>query len=330
MVASVSALTSSAQASSYYEADDYYAGDGLSPSEWQGKGAQELGLSGEVDRTQFRALLEGKVADQQLGSSRNGIFEHRPGWDVTLSAPKSVSILAEVVGDRRLIGAHEQAVKIALSHVERHMAATRIREGGVVKRQVTGKLIIASFQHSTSRSQDPQLHTHNVILNATRGDNGAWRSLEPRALYQLQKQIGAIYRQELALKVRDHGYEINIGKDSFFEITGVSSDVMTAFSSRSAEIETALGERGTSRNAASAMERQIAALDTRQAKTAVDHATLVTGWRETAGQVGLGPDARLALMRGAESLAVSEAYHENRNYRVISQPREPWRMLRKN
>ncbi len=155
MVASVSALTSSAQASSYYEADDYYAGDGLSPSEWQGKGAQELGLSGEVDRTQFRALLEGKVADQQLGSSRNGIFEHRPGWDVTLSAPKSVSILAEVVGDRRLIGAHEQAVKIALSHVERHMAATRIREGGVVKRQVTGKLIIASFQHSTSRSQDP-------------------------------------------------------------------------------------------------------------------------------------------------------------------------------
>ncbi len=130
--------------------------------------------------------------------------------------------------------------------------------------------------------------------------------------------------------MRDHGYEINIGKDSFFEITGVSSDVMTAFSSRSAEIETALGERGTSRNAASAMERQIAALDTRQAKTAVDHATLVTGWRETAGQVGFGPDARLALMRGAESLAVSEAYHENRNYRVISQPREPWRMLRKN
>lgn len=71
MVASVSALTSSAQASSYYEADDYYAGDGLSPSEWQGKGAQELGLSGEVDRTQFRALLEGSRLQQKTTDKRD-------------------------------------------------------------------------------------------------------------------------------------------------------------------------------------------------------------------------------------------------------------------
>lgn len=88
MVASVSALTSSAQASSYYEADDYYADGGLSPSEWSGKGAEKLGLSGDVDRDQFRELLDGKIGDQQLGTFRNGQLEHRPGWDVTLSAPK--------------------------------------------------------------------------------------------------------------------------------------------------------------------------------------------------------------------------------------------------
>ncbi|MDT7530730.1 relaxase domain-containing protein [Sphingopyxis sp. SE2] len=308
MVASVSALTSSAQARSYYEADDYYAEGGLSPSEWQGQGAEVLGLSGEVDRDQFRDLLDGRINEQRLGTYRNGQLEHRPGWDVTLSAPKSVSIMAEVAGDRRLIAAHSEAVKTAMAHVEKHMAATRIRDGGTVTREATGNLVVASFQHGTSRAQDPQLHTHNVIMNATRGEDGAWRSLEPRAIYQLQKQIGAIYRQELALKVRELGYEVEVGKDSLFEIKGVSSEVIGAFSTRSAEIEAALSTRGTTRDAASAAEKQMAALNTRQAKVATDHAALVADWRETASAVGFGTEARLAMVRHAETNAASPAH----------------------
>lgn len=308
MVASVSALTSSAQASSYYEADDYYADGGLSPSEWQGAGAEALGLSGEVDRDQFRDLLDGKIGEQQLGTYRDGQLEHRPGWDVTLSAPKSVSIMAEVAGDRRLIAAHGQAVKTAMAHVETHMAATRVRDGGTVNREATGNLVIASFQHGTSRAQDPQLHTHNVIMNATRGEDGAWRSLEPRAIYQLQKQIGAIYRQELALKVRELGYEIETGKGSLFEIKGVSAEVIDAFSTRSAEIEAALADRGTSRDAASAAEKQMAALDTRQAKVVTDRVALVADWRDTASAAGFGTEARLAMVRLAEAHATSPAH----------------------
>lgn len=312
MVASVSALTSSGQAASYYEsAGEYYAEDGQSPSEWQGKGAEALGLAGDVDRDQFRDLLDGKVADQQLGTTRHGKLEHRPGWDVTLSAPKSVSIMAEVAGDRRLIAAHGAAVKTALAHVEQHMAATRVRDGGAVNREATRNLVIASFQHGTSRAQDPQLHTHNVILNATKGEDGAWRSLEPRAIYQLQKQIGAIYRQELALKVRELGYEIETGKDSMFEIKGVSDKVLSAFSTRSAEIEAALGERGTSRDEATAAEKQIAALDTRQAKVAADPASLVADWRDTANKAGFGAEARLAFVREAEAKAASADHRVN-------------------
>jgi conjugative relaxase-like TrwC/TraI family protein len=306
MVASVSALTSSGQAASYYEsAGEYYADGDQSPSEWQGKGAEALGLSGDVDRDLFRDLLDGNIADQQLGTVRDGTLEHRPGWDVTLSAPKSVSIMAEVAGDRRLIAAHGAAVKTALAHVESHMAATRIRDGGAVNREATGNLVIASFQHGSSRAQDPQLHTHNVILNATKGEDGTWRSLEPRAIYQLQKQIGAIYRQELALKVRELGYEIEVGKGSMFEIKGVSPEVMAAFSTRSAEIEAALGERGTSRDDASAAEKQVAALDTRQAKVAADPAALVADWRDTASKAGFGPEARLAMVKEAEAIAAS-------------------------
>lgn len=308
MVASVSALTSSAQAASYYEADDYYSEGGLSPSEWQGQGAEALGLSGEVDREQFRDLLDGRIGDQQLGTYRDGQREHRPGWDVTLSAPKSVSIMAEVAGDRRLIAAHGQAVRTAMAHVEKHMAATRIRDGGTVTREATGNLIVASFQHGTSRAQDPQLHTHNVIMNATRDEDGAWRSLEPRALYQLQKQIGAIYRQELALKVRELGYEIEAGKDSMFEIKGISGEVLAAFSTRSAEIEAALAERGTSRDAASALEKQVAALDTREAKIAADHASLIADWRETASAAGFGPETRLGMIVQANANAADPAH----------------------
>ena len=223
MVATISAIGSSAQASSYYEADDYYADGGLSPSEWQGEGAKELGLEGEVERDAFRDMLDGKLPDgQQLGTVRDGKLEHRPGWDVTMSAPKSVSIMAEVAGDRRLIGAHDRAVKMALAFAERYASATRIREDGRVERHQTGNLVVASFRHDTSRAQDPQLHTHNVIMNMTRDADGAWRSMEPRALYQLQKAIGAIYRQELAIGVRTLGYEIELGKDSLFEIKGVS------------------------------------------------------------------------------------------------------------
>ncbi|TYC78794.1 MobF family relaxase [Novosphingobium sp. BW1] len=308
MVASVSALTSSAQASSYYEADDYYAEGGLSPSEWQGAGAEALGLSGEVDRESFRDLLDGKIGEQQLGTFREDQLEHRPGWDVTLSAPKSVSIMAEVAGDRRLIAAHGEAVRTAMAHVEKHMAATRVRDGGAVTREATGNLVIASFQHGTSRAQDPQLHTHNVIMNATRDEDGTWRSLEPRAIYQLQKQIGAIYRQELALKVRELGYEIEAGKDSLFEIKGVSPEVMVAFSTRSAEIEAALAERGTSREMASAAEKQVATLATREAKVAADHAGLVADWRETASGAAFGAAARMAMIEQAEARAADPAH----------------------
>jgi conjugative relaxase-like TrwC/TraI family protein len=304
MVATISAISSSAQASSYYEADDYYAGDGLSPSEWQGSGADALGLSGEVERDQFREMLDGKMPDcQQLGTMRDGEVQHRPGWDVTMSAPKSVSIMAEVAGDRRLVGAHDRAVKSALAFAERHTAATRIRDGGNVERQQTGNLTVASFRHDTSRAQDPQLHTHNVIMNATRDADGNWRSLEPRALYQLQKAIGAVYRQELAVNVRELGYEIEPGKDSLFEIKGVSPQAIKAFSERAAQVEARLAERGQTRETATAAEKQIAALDTRAVKEEVNRAELVKDWRATANGAGFDQAARLVLVAQAEKAA---------------------------
>lgn len=309
MVATISAISSSIQASSYYEADDYYAGDGLSPSEWQGAGADALGLSGEVERDQFHEMLDGKLPNgQELGTIREGAVQHRPGWDVTMSAPKSVSIMAKVAGDRRLVGAHDRAVKSALAFAERHAAATRVRDGGTVERKQTCNLTIASFRHDTSRAQDPQLHTHNVIMNNTRDADGNWRSLEPRALYQLQKTIGVVYRQELAVNVRALGYDIEAGKDSLFEIKGVSADAIRAFSERAAQVDARLAERGQTRETATAPEKQFAALDTRAVKETVNRADLVKDWRETADSAGFDQAARLALVARAELAAAQNGH----------------------
>ena len=157
----MSSLSSAGQAASYYEADDYYSEGGEAPSAWFGEGAAALGLEGEVDRAAFAAGLRGELPNgERLGTVRNGEREHRPGWDVTFSAPKSVSIMAEVAGDRRLVGKHDAAVRTALQYIERHGAATRLRVGGQVRQVDTGKLAVATFRHNTSRAQDPQLHTH--------------------------------------------------------------------------------------------------------------------------------------------------------------------------
>ena len=303
MVATISALTNAAQAASYYEADDYYAEGGLAPSEWLGKGARALKLDGTVDHEQFAQFLAGHVAGQELGTMRDGVWEHRPGWDMTFSAPKSVSVMAEVAGDRRLIAAHERSVKTALELAEQHFSATRIRDHGAVRREATGNLVIASFRHGTSRALDPQLHTHDIILNMTRDEAGQWRSLEPRAFYQMQKQMGAIYRQQLAAGVQGLGYEIERGKDSTFEIAGIGEATLEAFSQRSAAIEARLAERGKSREQASAAEKQITALDTRLAKEAVPHAELIVAWREAANAAGWDEQARRGLVAQAEARA---------------------------
>ncbi|MEO0412183.1 MAG: MobF family relaxase [Pseudomonadota bacterium] len=304
MVATISALSSAGQAASYYEADDYYAGDDDSPSAWSGHGAEALGLFGSVDRDLFKQLLEGHLPNgQKFGTLRGDGVAHRPGWDITLSAPKSVSLMAEVAGDKRLFIAHSDAVKAGLSFAETHANFTRIRSADGIKQERTQGLAIATFRHDTSRAQDPQLHTHAVILNAAQDQSGKWRSLEPRALYQMQKQIGATYRQALAVNVRKLGYEIETAKDSTFEIKGVPQKTMKAFSVRASQIEARLAERGKTRETASAEEKQIAALDTRDRKTQVDRCALLQDWQKTATAAEFDSEAQSHLVQSAKGRA---------------------------
>ena len=163
---SIGALSSAAQGASYYERDGYYAKDDpehRDASAWAGRGADELGLKGPVDADEFRQVLEGRVpdgSDAQLGRrGKDGSIEHRPGRDLTFSAPKSVSIAALVGGDARIVDAHDRAVAATLAWVERNAAETRMKdpETGNMARVGGQKIVAATFRHDTSRNLDPQL-----------------------------------------------------------------------------------------------------------------------------------------------------------------------------
>ena len=135
MVASIGAVASPSQGANYYERDGYYAKDSAehrAASAWAGKGAEALGLEGAVDPDVFRAVLEGRVPDgsgRRLGRrTRDGGIHHRPGRDLTFSAPKSVSLVALIGGDARVVDAHDHAVVRALDWFERNAAETRMQD----------------------------------------------------------------------------------------------------------------------------------------------------------------------------------------------------------
>ena len=288
-------VAAAGQAVHYFSADNYYTErDGLDRSEWFGAGAKELGFSGKIERAQFEEALNGRFQGQELGkivrNEKTGEPErdHRPGLDITFSAPKSVSILSEVYGASEVRHAHEGAVKAALAYVERELSVTRQMVGGELKEVATGNLAVALFRHNTSRDLDPQTHTHAVVLNGTKREDGAWRSLSNDGIYGAQKLVGAIYNSELAERLQRAGYEISPTDDKGnFEIAGISREQIEHFSQRRAEMEAAMEARGLDIHSASSAQKEMAALATRARKVDVDHGALLADWKERAADVGL-------------------------------------------
>ena len=304
---SIGALTSAAQGARYYEQDGYYAKDDpehREASAWAGKGAEELGLKGPVDPDAFKAVLEGKVPDgsgAELGKrGKDGEILHRPGRDLTFSAPKSVSLAALVGGDRRIVEAHDRAVKATLAWVEKNAAETRMKDPatGRMGRVGNQKMVAATFRHDTSRNLDPQLHTHAVLANMVQGEDGKWRTMANEKLYGSKMLLGALYRAELARGLGDLGYAIEkTHADGRFEIAGVPRAAIEALSSRRAEIEAAMAERGLGASGDNPRIAERAALMTRVKKRDIDRAELRGVWQRQAA--GLGLDAGALVVEAA-------------------------------
>lgn len=284
---SVAAVGSASDAAGYYARDNYYTADQQEgASTWVGEGAAELGLSGSVDAKQFERVLAGELPNGVVLDAKRG--EHRAGWDLTMSAPKSLSLLALIGGDQRLVEAVRDSAGATLRWVERNLAETRTWNGRVQETVRTGNLVAATFVHDVNRKGEPQLHAHAVVANATRAPDGRWHALKPDELYHRQHVMGAVFNAELRARVEALGYATVLkpdGRDGAFEIAGVSRAVVEVFSTRSAEIRAHLdahGREGTAR------ERELAALATRDPKTPeFAPGTRAEGWRALAAEKGL-------------------------------------------
>ncbi len=301
MVATVVELASATAALSYYERDGYYAKDDpehRQASFWHGAAADAIGLRGHVHPKRFDDVLSGVVpgTDIRLGRMREGEREHRPGWDVTFSAPKSVSLEALIAGDRRVIRAHDDAVRATLDWIEAELLETRGWDP-VTRRRPRVKadgMAVAGFRHLSSRDLDPQLHTHCVLANMTRTRDGAWRSVEPTRIRRSRNLIGAFYRNELARRLQAMGMATvptMVGNVPGFELAGYDRSFLMAFSGRRREILAHLERLGLPYTPSLA---QMAALHTRRRKRDRGLAELVPEWRERARALGHGRD-RMAL-----------------------------------
>jgi conjugative relaxase-like TrwC/TraI family protein len=208
-----------------------------------------------------------------------------PGLDLTLSAPKSVSVLfalsphpeghdhggAGAAGERERVGrlaqdAHRLAVAEALAYLE--LTCTSALRGhhrgdGTDTRVQTDGLIGAAFEHRSSRCGDPQLHTHVVVANLLHGQDGKWSALDTREIYAQARTAGFVYQAVLRGELtRTLGVQWGPVRNGQAEISGLPVGLLRLFSKRRAQIEAQLELVGLDSPAAA----QAATLSTRPGK----------------------------------------------------------------
>lgn len=291
--------------------EDYYSGDGEAPGRWTGAAADELDVFGQVEGELLHRALNGNhpaTGDQLARPPRGAI--RVPGFDLTFSAPKSVSVLY-ALGDDDVRGAvrdaHDAAVEAALGYMERHAAMGRRGKGGA--QSVLGNGFLgAAFRHRTSRAGDPQLHTHVLVANMTRGPDGRWTALDGRRLYAHAKTGGFLYQAQLRAElVRRLGLQFTPVRRGVGEVDGLPKPLLKAFSRRRAEVEAELERRGET----SAGAAQVAALHSRRAKEyGVSGETLTERWQQRAREHDFDPARTTDLLQRDAARAVNEAQVE--------------------
>lgn len=252
---------------------------------WVGSFAEKRGFAGEaVRRGDLTKTLTG--FDPRTGeklSNNAGEDKHKPGYDLTFSAPKSVSIAWAAASpelQKAISEAQQRAVESALRYVE-HSGAFVQREGhaGAVK-VPHHEIAAATFEHSSNRAGEPHLHTHAVISNIA--ENGKRIDFQTTHAHA----IGTAYRAEFAAELEKLGFHIDTDRKSF-RLAGFPPDLEKQLSSRSAEIAAAAAATGQKSQAA----RDVHALSTRTAKADNPRAAAFESARTAAAENGFSAEA---------------------------------------
>jgi conjugative relaxase-like TrwC/TraI family protein len=296
---------------------------GEEPGEWLGAQAGELGLSGTVSSEALEMLLTGRdpitgttlgypLKDRTLvnGSTIRAVA----GFDATLSAPKSVSAWWALTGDPGIAECHDIAARAVVDYIERFGSTTRIRSNGGRLHPDSKGITAAAFRQTTSRMDDPQLHTHVVISAKVQTDDGRWLALDARVLKRHQRALGGLYQSVLRSELTNR-YGVAFGGivNGMAEIEGVPSELIEHFSKRAAQVRDALDAkvddfrqregRYPSRFEKAALEREAAA-DTRNRKTGNGVPDLRTRWRQEAADIGITPEGLTRSIIDAARAAV--------------------------
>lgn len=276
---------------------DYYTQGGEPLGQWYGAGAARLGLAGVVEEQPFYHLLTGVAPDGRsiLVKAPPG-KEHNPGWDLTFSAPKSVSVFwaqADEATRQRLQELHEQAVTATLDYLAETAYFSRRGRGG--RRLERVEPVFALFRHGTSRAEDPQLHTHALALNlGLCGD--AWTGAVAGSHFYDQKMaLGALYRAELAHQLQmELGLEVRRHRTAF-ELVGVSQALIQECSKRRQAVLHELQSKGFE----SARAAAAATLSTRTVKRHRALGELLGEWQAKGRELGFSaPEVERLLGSG--------------------------------
>lgn len=298
-----------AAASGYYlRQSDYYLGSGEPDGIWYAPSG-DFGVADKitVESCLFERLFLGRDdAGNSLISSAGRRIDRVPAFDVTLSAPRSVSLVWAFADDAmraRIEAAQAKATRATLDLLEREAAfARRGRNGAVIERV---GLTAACFQHGESRPAehadgytfaDPNLHTHCVVFNmATRAD-GSIGALHSKILRDWKMAAGATYHAALAAELQAIGFKLDrIGHNGTFELARINDETIRYFSARRQEIEAELNAAGTT----SADAAALAAAVTRSTRSAKESSLLSRDktWRDAATRIGFGVDGLVDSLR---------------------------------
>jgi conjugative relaxase-like TrwC/TraI family protein len=258
---------------------------GEPPGQWMGGGATALGLQGTIHKSQFLKVFDGLSPDGTTALVANARGKYRvPGWDLTFTMPKSLSILwANSTSDiqRQIEACHHQAVQSALAYLERQ---SRLLTSDAPAAQ----LVVACYEHGSNRAEQPNLHTHALVLNSGVTATGTTGPLDSRVFYRHKMAAGALYRCDLSERLqRQLGISL-VREKGWFELQGFSrvkgpfQALVNHWSSRRREIE--------AQQPLTAAQAQTLAYVTRQSKTTVPPRDLLFAqWQAESAQFGFGP-----------------------------------------
>lgn len=277
--------------------DDYARpkGDGSPPPFWACKGAALLGLDAIAEAEQVERLAKGLHPVSGAPLVKGAGREHVMGLDMTFSAPKDVSAVfagADSATREAIVEAIQASARAALAYAEQ-AALTRHGKAGLIKQRAEAALA-ACYTHYASRALDPQLHVHAFMFNVGKRQGvEEWSALEHRPQFERKIATGALFRAELARRLRDMGFGI-VASGPYFAIEGVTEGQREALSTRSRQIAEHM-QRAAFDAGDDAAAREIAALNSRAAKAEPPLPELLSRFERQAAELGITPEAVAAM-----------------------------------